>query len=244
MVEKAMLHSRPINESLSQNVKIFSLGRAGMALKKMAPFRYTFGRNCVCLSTDTKRGFYAKFHTEKSAMFVSIFAYLRDVTWCTVVRSIFKKKKRKSIVFTIDRNIYNLLTFRRTGNISTLPFLLALVFSSFFSFLFLLSFSLFFDTVKNVETHPSFHDASPKCKIDRAVGSCRHCRVTGASVLAPRVFDTTICVDPTIWYSTIDYLSIRHCEYQFTPHYLFWRTNLFARSFGRIIHDPSGKRMT
>lgn len=71
-------------------------------------------------------------------------------------------------------------------------------FSSFFPFLFLLSFSLFFDTVKNVETHPSFHDASPKCKIDRAVGSCRHCRVTGASVLAPRVFDTTICVDPTI----------------------------------------------
>lgn len=112
--------------------------------------------------------------------------------------------------------------------------------SFFISFVFL----FFFDTVKNVETHPSFHDASPKCKIDRAVGSCRHCRVTGASVLAPRVFDTTICVDPTIWYSTIDYLSIRHCEYQFTPHYLFWRTNLFARSFGRIIHDPSGKRMT
>ena len=110
----------------------------------MAPFRYTFGTNCVCLSTETMRGFYAKFHTEKSAMFVSIFAYLRDATSCTVVRSIFKKKKGKSVVFTIDRNIYNLLTFRRTGNISTLPFLLALVFSSFFPFLFLLSFSLFF----------------------------------------------------------------------------------------------------
>lgn len=65
----------------------------------------------------------------------------------------------------------------------------------FFALIF--SFFLFFvcDVLKSTETQQSFDDASPKCKTDRAAGSCRHWRVIVQAFLAPRVFDTTICVD-------------------------------------------------
>ena len=95
-------------------------------------------------------------------------------------------KKKKSPSYLRDRQeIFTIFETFATGNISTLPFFLSFCFSSFFPLLFFFAFFFsfyfflfFFDILENIETHSSFDDASPKCKIDRATGSCRRCRVT------------------------------------------------------------------
>ena len=108
------------------------------------------------------------------SVFVSSFVYLRDA------RSIQKKKKKK---YTIDKEY---LQFSKLAPREIFPryhfFLFfsisCLFFPPFFLCLFLVFASFSLDILENIETHPSFDDASPKCKIDRATGSCRHCRVT------------------------------------------------------------------
>ena len=178
---------------------------------KIPVFRYPFCRNCVGGKSrvDFMRNFTLEF-----GVFLSLSVYA-----CRLLdfqRGKTKKKERKknekSVVFAIrwTENIYNFRNFRRAGNISNdtsvfFPFFsnrsflssIPLFLSFFLSFFFSLSFFLFhFISMHTEKTQKRIHRSTMRLrnvKSTVAGGSCRHCRCNQS--LAPRVFDTTICVD-------------------------------------------------